>query len=278
MIATLKDSLNLSGPHLVIAPLAVLQNWANEITRFCPTLTYKKIYGSMAERQQLITLDSVASGSFDIYLTTYETVVCEEAFFSDSWTWASVTIDEGHRIKNENAVLRAALNRIRCPFRLLLTGTPLQNNLHELWALLNYIMPDIFNDSRVFDDAVHIGDDQLNMGTAKKARALLESTMMIRRLKSDVEKSLLPKIQCKIYVSMTSLQLKWYSQVIRKSYKTLSLLEANQLHHILSQLRKVVNHPKQIYNKRHEERMKEQKRIQSSYYAGCDFSIFKAKV
>ena len=278
LIATLKISLNLSGPHLVIVPLAVIQNWANEISRFCPTLTFRKIYGNMAERQQILTLEAVASGSYDVYLTTYETIVCEEAFFSDSWTWASVTIDEGHRIKNENAVLRAALNRIRCPFRLLLTGTPLQNDLHELWALLNYIMPDVFSNSKVFDEAARLKEDHLNLATARKARALLEQTMMIRRIKSDVEKSLLPKIQCKIYVSMSPLQTKWYRQVLAKDYKLLAHLSAGQLHHILSQLRKVVNHPKQIYNNRMEEREKEKKRISSSYYAGCEYTLKSSKV
>ena len=78
-----------------------------------------------------MTDPDVLSGSFDIYLTTYETILCEEAFFSDSWSWATVTIDEGHRIKNENALLRKALSRIRCPIRFLLTGMHL-SLLHTL--------------------------------------------------------------------------------------------------------------------------------------------------
>jgi SWI/SNF-related matrix-associated actin-dependent regulator of chromatin subfamily A member 5 len=277
-IATLKEKLHLPGPHLVITPLSVLQNWANELARFCPTLTYKKIYGAAKEREQILNKEEVYSGSFDIYLTTYETIICEEAFFSDSWTWVTVTIDEGHRIKNENAVLRAALNRIRCPFRLLLTGTPLQNDLHELWALLNYLMPDVFANSAVFDDAVHIAGDTLNVSTVKQARRLLEEQMMLRRIKRDVETSLLPKLQCKMYVPMSSLQVKWYKQVIGKDYSTLSLLSKQQLTHILSQLRKVVNHPKQIYLKRLEVRKREAKRVQSHYYAGCEFASFKSEV
>ena len=107
------------------------QNWANELTRFSPDLKFKKIYGSMKERDAIMTDPDVLSGSFDIYLTTYETILCEEAFFSDSWSWATVTIDEGHRIKNENALLRKALSRIRCPIRFLLTGMHL-SLLHTL--------------------------------------------------------------------------------------------------------------------------------------------------
>lgn len=277
-LASLKEILNLPGPHLVITPLAVLQNWANEITRFCPTLTFIKIYGQILERGQIMNQEEVYSGSYDVYLTTYETVIAEEAFFSDSWTWVTVTIDEGHRIKNENAVLRAALNRIRCPFRLLLTGTPLQNNLHELWALLNYLIPDVFAESSVFDEAVHIKDDLLNVSTAKQARALLEEQMMIRRVKRDVEKSLLPKLQCKIFVPMSSLQVKWYKKVIEKDYTSISMLSVKQMLHIMSQLRKVVNHPKQIYLKRLEFREREAKRTSSMYYSGCEFTSHKSEV
>lgn len=126
-------------------------------------MTFKKIYGGIKERGAIMSQDVVSSGSLDVYLTTYETVIAEEAFFSDSWNWATVTIDEGHRIKNENAVLRAALNRINSPFRLLLTGTPLQNNLHELWALLNYIMPKVFTESSIFDNGAAVKEDNMNM-------------------------------------------------------------------------------------------------------------------
>ena len=153
---------------------------------------------------------------YDIYLTTYETVVVEEAFFSDSFQWCSVIIDEGQRVKNEDAVLRRALNRIRCPFRLLLTGTPLQNNLHELWALLNYLLPEVFIDSDIFDNAAKIAEDEMNMTVCKNARLLLENTLMIRRTKSVVEKSLLPKRQCVIKVNMTPLQVQWYKILLEK--------------------------------------------------------------
>lgn len=153
---------------MVITPLAVLQNWANEMTRFCPSLTFKKLYGNLSERQQLFTDEKVVEGEFDVYLTTYETICCEEGFFADSWEWSTVTIDEGHRIKNENAALRQSLNKIKCPFRLLLTGTPLQNNMHELWALLNYLLPEIFKDSATFDSGAQVREDCLRQDICEK--------------------------------------------------------------------------------------------------------------
>ena len=106
----MKHKLGVAGPHLIITPLAVLQNWANELNRFAPTLTFKKIHGSISERSSILNDNQVLSGGYDIYLTTYETVMCEESFFSDSWNWATVCIDEGHRIKNENAKLRKTVS------------------------------------------------------------------------------------------------------------------------------------------------------------------------
>ena len=122
--------MNIIGPHLIITPLAVLQNWANEITRFAPDLSFKKLYGSQVERDYLMSDEDVLSGRYDVYLTTYETVMNEEPFFTDTLPWATVTVDEGHRLKGDSTKLRATLSRLSCPVRVLLTGTPLQNNLH----------------------------------------------------------------------------------------------------------------------------------------------------
>ncbi len=273
LMSRLKNNLNVEGPHLIIVPLAVIHNWGNEFARFAPDLKVKKLYGVFNERKQIVEQEKVYRGYYDVYLTTYETVVCEEAFFSDTFQWCSVTIDEGQRIKNEDTVLRRALNRIRCPFRLLLTGTPLQNNLHELWALLNYILPDVFVDSEIFDEAAKIAEDEMNMTVCKNARLLLENTMMIRRTKSVVEKSLLPKRQCVIKVSMTPLQVQWYKSLLEKDIGVIlkKLMTGSQMRSIISQLRKVVNHPKQIYNNREAKRVVEENRLKRGYYTGCEF-------
>lgn len=87
LLASLKNKLGLSGPHLVVTPLAVLQNWANELNRFAPSMSFKKIYGTRSERSQIMCDERVVNGGFDIYLTTYETLICEEPFFTDSWSW-----------------------------------------------------------------------------------------------------------------------------------------------------------------------------------------------
>ena len=161
--------------------------------RFTPGLSFVKVHGGQAERDRLLSEPAVVGIEYDVYLTTYDTLRAEEAFFTEACLWHTITIDEGHRLKNEQSSLCAALGRISVPFRLLLTGTPLQNNLHELWALLSYVLPGVLGKAtESFDDAVDGARvDRLVVG---QARTLLEG-LMIRRVKAEVESSLLPKIE-----------------------------------------------------------------------------------
>ena len=191
----------------------------------------------------------------------------EEAFFTESLVFHTITIDEGHRLKNENSMLCKSLGRLSAPFRLLLTGTPLQNNLHELWALLNYIIPGILS-ATVFDDACNLEQGEVDSNVVEKSRTLLES-MMIRRIKSEVEKTLLPKVHFTLKVPLSALQRymafllplntlsctkptslqpssvrRWYHRILSKDQKALGLLSQSQLVAIMMQLQKVCNHPK----------------------------------
>jgi SWI/SNF-related matrix-associated actin-dependent regulator of chromatin subfamily A member 5 len=151
-----------------------------------------------------------ATGAYDIYLTTYETVLSEEAFFTERFSFHTITIDEGHRLKNESSKLCFSLSRIFTPFRLLLTGTPLQNNLNELWALMHYILPDTLDGCKhQFEQACNAEAGHLDTGVVSAARTLLES-LMIRRVKAEVEKSLRPKVQYVLKVPLTNLQRQWY--------------------------------------------------------------------
>jgi SWI/SNF-related matrix-associated actin-dependent regulator of chromatin subfamily A member 5 len=114
-------------------------------------MSYVRLQGSAAERWRVISSDT--DGTVDVYLTTYETILSEEAFFTEQKLWHTLTIDEGHRLKKEDSTLSLALGRVQAPFRLLLTGTPLQNNLHELFALLHFLLPKVSSlnqlDSRI---------------------------------------------------------------------------------------------------------------------------------
>ncbi|OEU15290.1 SNF2_N-domain-containing protein, partial [Fragilariopsis cylindrus CCMP1102] len=250
-IAALKNE-GLPGPHLVVTPLAVLQNWANEIKRFTPGLSHIKIHGSMSERDRLLSRDDVLGGEFDVYLTTYDTFLSEEAFFTESFLFHTVIIDEGHRLKNASCKLCKGLARLNTPFRVLLTGTPLQNCLAELIALLQYILPSVPIEEHLLlppsttnstDNAETKG---LDRALISQARILLESCM-IRRIKSEVEASLLPKIEYVLKPPLTRLQRKWYRSFLESDgSKAMGLLSKNQLMMKVLQLGKVANHPKAI--------------------------------
>ena len=215
-ISALKAA-GLPGPHLVVTPLAVLQNWSNEVKRFCPGLSVVKVHGGVAERDRLLSDPAVLGATFDIYLTTYDTLRAEEAFFTEAFLFHTITIDEGHRLKNEASSLCATLSRITVPFRLLLTGTPLQNNLHELWALLSYILPGVLTQatSSSFDEAADVEAGAMDRTVVGQARGLLES-LMIRRVKSEVEGSLLPKLEYVLRPPLTPLQRDWYRILLQE--------------------------------------------------------------
>lgn len=247
-LAALKQS-GVPGPHLVVTPLAVLQNWANEIKRFTPGLTHIKIHGSVKERDRLMSMNDVLEGEFDVYLTTYDTFLSEEAFFTESFLFNTVTIDEGHRLKNASCKLCKGLARLNSPFRVLLTGTPLQNCLAELIALLQYILPSVPLHEHLLlpPTTLHKGETRnLDRLLISQARALLE-TCMIRRIKSEVEASLLPKIEYILKPPLTRLQRKWYRSFLESDgTAAMGLLTKNQLMSKVLQLGKVANHPKAL--------------------------------
>lgn len=141
----------ISGPHLVVVPLSTVGNWAREVRKFTPHLTVTKICGSRQEREHAMADGVAMDGIYDIFITTYETAVTEEWFFTDRFKWQCVVLDEAHRIKNESARIRHSLDRVDCNMRVLLTGTPLQNNIKELFTLLNFLFPDIIKDSSAIE-------------------------------------------------------------------------------------------------------------------------------
>lgn len=141
--------------------------------------------------------------------------------------------------------MAGVLREIRVTNRFLLTGTPLQNNLHELWALLNFLLPDIFGNSEEFDSWFNTK----KMGDDKSVITMLHKMLrpfLLRRLKADVEKSLLPKKEITIYVGLSKMQKQWYKKLLTKDIDLLNSSgkgERMRLLNILMQLRKCTNHP-----------------------------------
>ena len=136
-----------------------------------------------------------------------------------------------------------AVRYLNSDFRILITGTPLQNNLHELWALLNFLLPQLFSDSQVFDTL--FASQSHSQAVVHKLHAILRP-FILRRLKVDVEKGLPPKKETKLYVPLTPLQKQLYASILSKDIDALNALgraERSRLINMLMQLRKACNHP-----------------------------------
>ncbi len=274
-ISHLKAS-GLPGPHLVVTPLSVLQNWVNECKRFTPQLSIIKIHGSQGERDRLKDDVAVRTCGYDVYLTTFDTVRAEEAFFTETFLFHTVTVDEGHRLKNPACAMNRSLARLRCPFRLLLTGTPLQNHLGELCALLNYILPGVLTHEAMstFESAACSVTGHMDRAAITQARQLLDC-LMIRRVKSQVETRLKPKMEFLLRAPLTSLQRHYYRAVLLKEDADLvarGLMTRNQLINKMMQLQKICNHPKCLVFSIDRERVNESKRAAANI--GSEFTQF----
>ncbi|KAJ3069685.1 hypothetical protein HDU98_007272 [Podochytrium sp. JEL0797] len=191
MLAYMKES-GRGGPFLVVCPLSVLSSWEAEIKRWTPTFKFIRFHGPLNERNSI--KKRCTKEKFDIYLTTYEQLVAEAGWFRVSRGWRCVVLDEGHKIKNDKANMSAVVYSIPSQYRFILTGTPLQNNLQELWALLHYLYPTIFTQptSKFFADSFNLQKGKYNNDGIEASRKLLD-LIMLRRLKTHVDLSIPPR-------------------------------------------------------------------------------------
>merc|ERR1711977_543604 len=159
------------------------------------------------------------------------------------FSWKYIIIDEAHRIKNENSLLSRVVRMFHSNYRLLITGTPLQNNLHELWALLNFLLPDVFSSAEKFDEWFQIDSESQKDEAVLQLHKLLRP-FLLRRVKAEVEKGLPPKKETILKIGMSEMQLKWYKQLMQKDIDAINGAgERSRLLNIVMQLRKCCNHP-----------------------------------
>ncbi|KAG5883525.1 hypothetical protein JTB14_019292 [Gonioctena quinquepunctata] len=243
LLGFMKHYKSTPGPHIVIVPKSTLSNWMNEFEKWCPSVRSVCLIGDQEARNTFIR-DVMMPGDWDVCVTSYEMCIKEKSVFK-KFNWRYMVIDEAHRIKNEKSKLSEILREFKTTNRLLLTGTPLQNNLHELWALLNFLLPDVFNSSDDFDEWFNtnqcLGDNSL----VERLHAVLKP-FLLRRLKSEVEKRLKPKKELKVYVGLSKMQREWYTKVLMKDIDIVNgagKVEKMRLQNILMQLRKCTNHP-----------------------------------
>ncbi|KAG9340168.1 hypothetical protein JZ751_021893 [Albula glossodonta] len=243
LLGYLKHYRNIPGPHMVLVPKSTLHNWMNEFKRWVPSLKAVCLIGDKDARAAFIR-DVMMPGEWDVCVTSYEMVIREKSVFK-KFNWRYLVIDEAHRIKNEKSKLSEIVREFKTTNRLLLTGTPLQNNLHELWSLLNFLLPDVFNSANDFDSWFDtnncLGDQKL----VERLHAVLRP-FLLRRIKAEVEKSLPPKKEVKIYLGLSKMQREWYTRILMKDIDILNSagkMDKMRLLNILMQLRKCCNHP-----------------------------------
>ena len=234
----------ISGPHLIVVPKSTLDNWRREFEMWIPEINVLILQGAKDERHQLMH-ERLVDDKFDVCVTSYEMILRETAPLR-KFAWEYIIIDEAHRIKNEKSSLSGQLRSFKSRNRLLITGTPLQNNLHELWSLLNFLLPDVFTDSEVFDSWVsrqEEGEDSVIQQLHRVLRPFL-----LRRIKSDVEKQLKPKKEVVVPIPMSSMQVKWYKKILEKDIDAVNNASGKResrtrLLNIVMQLKKCANHP-----------------------------------
>ena len=240
----LRHICGIKGPHLITVPKSTLDNWNREFTMWTPEVNVLILQGAKDERHQLIN-DRLIDEKFDVCITSYEMILREKAHLK-KFAWEYIIIDEAHRIKNEESSLAQIIRLFNSRNRLLITGTPLQNNLHELWALLNFLLPDVFGDSEAFDQWFSGQNEDQDTVVQQLHRVL--RPFLLRRVKSDVEKSLLPKKEINLYIGMSEMQVRWYKKILEKDIDAVNGAAGKKesktrLLNIVMQLRKCCNHP-----------------------------------
>nr|XP_034904582.1 probable helicase CHR10 isoform X2 [Populus alba] len=259
-LSYLKVHQKSSGPYLVLCPLSVTDGWVSEIDKFTPKLKVLRYVGEKEHRRSLRktihehvkespSSSDVSLLPFDVLLTTYDIALVDKEFLSQI-PWHYAIVDEAQRLKNPKSFLM--------PRRLLMTGTPIQNNLTELWALMHFCMPSVFGTLDQFlstfretADASSDHDATKVKRQFKTLKSILKS-FMLRRTKSTLIKCgnlVLPSLtEITVMAPLVSLQKKVYASILRKELPKLLALSSSASNHqslqnMVIQLRKACSHP-----------------------------------
>uniref|UniRef100_A0A1J3DNP1 DNA helicase n=1 Tax=Noccaea caerulescens TaxID=107243 RepID=A0A1J3DNP1_NOCCA len=252
LIAYLLENKNVPGPYLIVAPKAVLPNWVNEFATWVPSIA-AFLYDGRLEERKAIREKIAGEGKFNVLITHYDLIMRDKAFLKKI-DWYYMIVDEGHRLKNhESALAKTLLTGYRIKRRLLLTGTPIQNSLQELWSLLNFLLPHIFNSVQNFEEWFNAPfADRANVSLTDEEELLIIHRLhhvirpfILRRKKDEVEKFLPGKTQVILKCDMSAWQKVYYKQVTdmgRVGLQTGSG-KSKSLQNLTMQLRKCCNHP-----------------------------------
>ncbi|KAF6747510.1 SNF2-family ATP dependent chromatin remodeling factor snf21 [Ephemerocybe angulata] len=256
--AYLREHQN-TRPFLVVCPLSVLHNWVSEYEKFAPTIPVCMYHGTPDERAEMrrtvmalpeerpppiattskpkrgrpsrrskkskaddsddeVAKDSDATSHFPVVVTTYDIIIRDRVHLA-KYNWGYIVVDEGHRLKNLNCKLMKEIKQYHSAGRMILTGTPLHNNLAELWSLLNFILPDIFDDIDSFQELFNLPDLQNSLPPSQSSQIIstlhaILKPFLLRRLKVDVEMNLPPKKEYVLYAPLSVRQREAYDRVL----------------------------------------------------------------
>ncbi|KAM6547945.1 hypothetical protein CsatB_019621 [Cannabis sativa] len=249
LLAHLACEKGIWGPHLIVVPTSVMLNWETEFLKWCPAFKILTYFGSAKERK-LKRQGWLKPNSFHVCITTYRLVIQDSKVFKRK-KWKYLILDEAHLIKNWKSQRWQTLLNFNSKRRILLTGTPLQNDLMELWSLMHFLMPHIFQSHQEFKDwfcnpiaGMVEGQEKVNKEVIDRLHNVLRP-FILRRLKRDVEKQLPMKLEHVIYCRLSKRQRNLYEDFIASSETQATLANANffGMISIIMQLRKVCNHP-----------------------------------
>jgi chromodomain-helicase-DNA-binding protein 1 len=240
----LRHARDQQGPFIVVVPLSTMPAWADTFDLWTPDINYVVYNGKQEARNvikdyELLVDGNVRRPKFHVLLTTYEYVL-HDANFLSQMKWQFLAVDEAHRLKNRESQLYDKLKEFRAPSRLLITGTPVQNNLGELSALFDFLMPGIVN----IDETMDLSSEAASAKIAELTEAI--KPYMLRRTKQKVEKDLPPKSEKIIRVELSDIQLEYYRNILTKNYAALNQGAKGQkqsLLNIMMELKKASNHP-----------------------------------
>lgn len=249
LLAHLACEKGIWGPHLIVVPTSVMLNWETEFLKWCPAFKILTYFGSAKERKQK-RQGWMKPNYFHVCITTYRLVIQDSKVFKRK-KWKYLILDEAHLIKNWKSQRWQTLLNFNSKRRILLTGTPLQNDLMELWSLMHFLMPHVFQSHQEFKDwfcnpisGMVEGQDKVNKEVIDRLHNVLRP-FILRRLKRDVEKQLPKKHEHVIYCRLSRRQRNLYEDFVASSETQATLASGNYfgMISIIMQLRKVCNHP-----------------------------------
>lgn len=234
------------GATLVVAPASVLLNWQNEINRFAPSLTCKVLHDNCGDREKMVQ----EAGAYDVLLTTYGLLNAEVVLLS-SKPWNIIVLDEAHTIKNKDTKISKAAMQLNGDFRLLLTGTPIQNHLSEIWNLFQFANPGLLGTFQHFNEKFILPIEKMGDKQRQKQLKKMLQPFLLRRTKTEVLDELPSKTEIVQKVELSVEEMALYENLREQAIANIEEGSVNSIQTMaeITRLRQAACHPALIDSK-----------------------------